>query len=213
MDAVLIAAELGVAVAVALLVREHVRALAADRLGDPSPRRWGWLRLDPRPKLDPFGSLILPGLIVVLWAAGAPYQPPPFAYARPMPLEAYSLRRGERDVVRVALAGPLANLGLAALIGIALRFPLPAEAGRAVWILVYTNVVFSVFHLMPIPGLDGARLLARVLPPRARQVYENLAEYLVLFVLVVFFLLAGPLLAIVQGLSNLVCQVVAGVRC
>ena len=80
-------------------------------------------------------------------------------------------------------------------------------------IALYTNVVFFVFHLMPIPGLDGAHLLARVLPPRARHTYENLGEYLPLFVLLVFFLLAGPLLGIVQGLSNLVCRVVAGVPC
>jgi Zn-dependent protease len=213
MDALLLAVELAASIAVALLLREHVRAWVADRLGDPSARRWGWLRADPRPKVDPLGSLILPGLIVILWAAGAPYQPPPFAYARPMPLEPVALRRGERDVVRVALAGPLANLALAAVVGVVLRFPLPTEAGRAAAIVLYTNVVFFVFHLMPIPGLDGARLLARVLPYRARQTYEHLAEYLPLFILLVFFLLAGPLLGIVGGLADLVCRVVAGVRC
>ncbi|HWO69885.1 MAG TPA: site-2 protease family protein [Actinomycetota bacterium] len=213
MDRLLLALELAGSIGVALLLREHVRALVADRLGDGSPRRFGWLRLDPRPKLDPLGSLILPGLIVILWASGAGYQPPPFAYAKPMPLEPSWLRRGERDAAWVALAGPLANLALAVVIGVLVRIPMPPEAARATAIALYTNVVFFVFHLMPIPGLDGAHLLARVLPPRARHTYENLGEYLPLFVLLVFFLLAGPLLGIVQGLSNLVCRVVAGVPC
>ena len=66
MDRLLRALELAGSMGVALLLREHVRALVADRLGDGSPRRFGWLRLDPRPKLDPLGSLILPGLIVIL---------------------------------------------------------------------------------------------------------------------------------------------------
>jgi Zn-dependent protease len=67
--------------------------------------------------------------------------------------------------------------------------------------------------LMPIPGLDGARLLSRVLPPRAAAVYRNLDQYLVLFTLVIFFVLAGPMLAIVNGLTNIVCRAVAGFDC
>jgi len=72
------------------------------------------------------------------------------------------------------------------------------------------NVYMFVFQLMPVPGLDGAKLLARALPPRAREVYANLDQYLVLFVLVIFFLLAGPLLSIVRALAQALTSLLAG---
>jgi Zn-dependent protease len=67
-----------------------------------------------------------------------------------------------------------------------------------------------VFQLMPVPGLDGSKLLAPVLPPRAREVYVNLDHYLVLFILVIFFLLAGPFLAIVRALAQVVTRLIVG---
>jgi Zn-dependent protease len=67
-----------------------------------------------------------------------------------------------------------------------------------------------VFQLMPVPGLEGAKLLARVLPPRPREVYVNLDQYLVLFMLVIFFLLAAPLLSIVRALASSVCTLLTG---
>jgi Zn-dependent protease len=203
-----------VALMIALYIREYVRALVADRLGDPTPRQFGWLRLDPRGRVDPFGTLILPILIAVLWGApGATFLPPPFAYAKPMPFQPMRLRNGGRDEVLVALAGPASNLVVGAVAGLLLRFTPPSEATLVLSVLLYVNLVMFVFHLMPIPGLDGARLLVRALPPRAAEVYRNLDQYLVLFTLVIFFLLAGPVLAIVNGLTNAVCRIVAGFPC
>lgn len=201
------------ALLVALYIREYARALVADRLGDPSARQFGWLRLDPRGRGDPFGSVILPILIAVLWASGAAYRPPPFAYAKPMPFQPIRLRDARRDEIVVALAGPAANLLIGAAAGLALRAVPLSEATIVLSVLTYVNIAMCVFHLMPIPGLDGARLLARVLPPRAQVVYRNLDQYLVLFTLVIFFVFAGPMLAIVNGLTNAVCRLVAGFPC
>lgn len=201
------------ALLVALYIREYARALVADRLGDPSARQFGWLRLDPRGRADPFGSIILPILIAVLWASGAAYRPPPFAYAKPMPFQPNRLRDARRDEILVALAGPAANLLIGAAAGLALRAVPLSEATIVLSVLTYVNIAMCVFHLMPIPGLDGARLLARVLPPRAQVVYRNLDQYLVLFTLVIFFVFAGPMLAIVNGLTNAVCRLVAGFPC
>ena len=203
-----------VALLAALYLREYVRALVADRLGDPSARQFGWLRLDPRGRADPFGTLILPILIAVLWASGADaYRPPPFAYAKPMPFQPSRLRDARRDEVVVALAGPATNLLIGVVAGLALRAVPLSEATVVLSVLTYVNIAMCVFHLMPIPGLDGARLLARVLPPRAQVVYRNLDQYLVLFTLVIFFVFAGPMLAIVNGLTNAVCRLVAGFPC
>jgi Zn-dependent protease len=199
-----------IALAVSLLVREFARAFAADRLGDPTPRRWGRLTLNPRPMVDPFGTIILPLLILVLIASGAAFQPPPFAYAKPLPLDPSYLKHPDRDTTLISLAGPLANLVLAAAAGLALRVGPGGDLCLAISAALYVNIVLFVFHLMPIPGLDGARILARFLPPRARAVYTNLDQYLVLIMLVVFFIFSGPLLAIVGGLADAVATILAG---
>jgi Zn-dependent protease len=198
-----------VALVPSLVLHEYGHALAADRLGDPSPRRWGRLTLNPRALIDPFGSVILPGLILILVASGQGLLPI-FAYAKPMPLDPTYLRNPKRDSLIVVLAGLGANLALAAVAGIALRVGVSGEAGTFVYAWLVVNVFMFVFQLMPVPGLDGAKLLARVLPPRPREVYVNLDQYLVLFMLVIFFLLAAPLLSIVRALASSVCTLLTG---
>lgn len=202
-----------VSLVVGMIAREYARAFVTARLGDPTPRLWGRLSMNPRQWFDPFGSGILPALILVLWASASPFLPPPFAYGKPAALDPNYLRRRERDVVVASLAGPVANLILGTLGGLMLHVGLAGDALLAVGAFVFTNISLFVFHLMPIPGLDGARILAHLLPPRARSVYANLDQYLVLFVLAVFFLLPGPMLLIVDGLTNAVCGVVAGGPC
>ena len=198
-----------VALVPALVLHEYAHALAADRLGDPSPRRWGRLTLNPLALIDPFGSVILPGLILILVASGQGLLPI-FAYAKPMPLDPTYLHNPKRDSLIVVLAGLGANLVLAAVAGIALRVGVTGEAGTFVYAWLVVNVFMFVFQLMPVPGLDGAKLLARVLPPRPREVYVNLDQYLVLFMLVIFFLLAAPLLSIVRALASSVCTLLTG---
>jgi Zn-dependent protease len=200
-----------VALVPSLVLHEYAHAVAADRLGDPSPRRWGRLTLNPRPLIDPFGSVILPGLILILVASGQGLLPI-FAYAKPMPLDPTYLRNPKRDSLIVVLAGLGANLALAAVAGIALRVGVSGEAGMFVYAWLVVNVFMFVFQLMPVPGLDGAKLLARVLPPKPREVYVNLDQYLVLFMLVIFFLLAAPLLSIVRALASSVCTLLTGAK-
>jgi len=198
-----------VALVPALVLHEYAHALAADRLGDPSPRRWGRLTLNPLALIDPFGSVILPGLILILVASGQGLLPI-FAYAKPMPLDPTYLHNPKRDSLIVVLAGLGANLVLAAVAGIALRVGVTGEGGTFVYAWLVVNVFMFVFQLMPVPGLDGAKLLARVLPPKPREVYVNLDQYLVLFMLVIFFLLAAPLLSIVRALASSVCTLLTG---
>jgi len=199
-----------VALVPSLALHEYAHALVADRLGDPSPRRWGRLTLNPRPLVDPFGSIILPGLILVLVASGAASLLPIFAYAKPMPLDPSYLRNRRRDEMLVTLAGPTTNLALAAVAGVVLRVGVTGEAANFAYAWLVVNVFMFVLQLMPVPGLDGARILARYLPPRPREVFANLDQYLVLFILVIFFLLAGPLLSIVNALASGVCTVLTG---
>lgn len=210
MEHVKFAVYLLVALVPALVLHEYAHARAADRLGDPTPRRFGRLTFNPRPLIDPFGSVILPGLLLILVAAGYGLTLPVFAYAKPMPLDPSSFRDPKRDSLIVAAAGLGANLALGAVAGVLLRLGVAGDLGRFVYAWLIVNVFMFVFQLMPVPGLDGSKLLAPFLSPRPRQVYTNLDEYLVLFMLVIFFLLAGPLLFIVNSLASGLCSVLAG---
>ena len=208
-----VAADLLVALAVGMVVREYARAWVVNRLHDPTPRLWGRLSLNPRTWFDPFGSGLLPGLILLLWAAGASFLPPPVAYAKPAPVDPSYFRRYTRDSVLAGLAGPLANMALALVAGLVVRTGVSGELLRFVIALEFTNLCLAFFHLLPIPGLDGARLLGLALPPRAREVFRNADQYLALIVLVVLFLFAGPLLDIIYSLTNAFCDLFGGDRC
>ncbi len=209
-----IAAYIAVGLLVGMIAREYARAFAAARLGDPTPRLWGRLTFNPKAWFDPFGSGLLPALILILWAAAGSFLPAPMAYAKPAPIDPSYLRRHPRDVVLVSLAGPAANVVLAAIAGIALRATgLSIEIQRFLNFFEYTNLSLAIFHLIPIPGLDGARLVALALPPHARATYRNLDQYLALFVLVAVFLLAGPIQGIMNSLTNALCGVFSGFHC
>src|SRR5439155_24470057 len=107
---------LAVGLLVGLVVHEYAHALVAVRLGDHSPRLHGRLTLHPRPHVDPFGTVVLPAilLLVVLFD---PSQTFVFAYAKPMELNQWTLRRRQAHAVWIALAGPLANVALAFVFG------------------------------------------------------------------------------------------------
>jgi len=180
------------------------------RLGDMTPKLYGRATLKPKPHFDPLGTGILPGFLLALAASGLNIAP--FAYAKPMPQSPERLRNPSRDIIWVSLAGPGANLVMAIVVGGLLRL-VGLTAGDLTLFLaaaLQASIVLCVFHLMPIPGLDGSRLLARALPPRPREISVNLDQYLVLFILAVVFLLPGPLLGIVDALTNAVCGLVGG---
>jgi len=202
-----------VALVPALVLHEYAHAAAAVRFGDASPRLRGRLSLNPRPLIDPFGSLILPGLALILVASGSGFVIPVFAYAKPMPLNPNALGNPRRDSLRVVWAGLSANLVLAAIAGLAMRLGLTGDAFRIAYAFLIVNAFMFLIQLMPVPGLDGSKLLVRVLRGRAREVYANLDEYLVLFMLLIFFLLGGPFVDIVSGLFGGICDVLAGAAC
>jgi Zn-dependent protease len=204
---------IAISLAIALDVREYVRAMMASRAGDPTPRLWGRRTLKPKAGFDPFGSGLLPGLILILWAAGSSFLPPPVAYAKPAPIDPSYFRNRRRDTVIVSIAGPAANVALAAVAGLLIRTGIGGEIWAALVAFEFTNLCLAVFHLLPIPGLDGARIVALVLPPRAAEVYRNADQYLPLFVLVLVFLLGGPMISIVYSLTDSLCRVLSGLPC
>lgn len=210
------AAYIGMSLLIGMIVREYVRALVTAKLGDPTPRLWGRLTWNPKVWFDPFGSGLVPGLVLVLWAAASGFYPPPAAYGKPAPVDPTYLRRPTRDQVLIGFAGPVANVALAAAAGVVLRLTITSIGTEMFLILVafeFTQLSLAIFHLLPIPGLDGARLVALALPAEAARVYRNADQYLPLFVLVLLFLLAGVMKALVYGLVDSLCRLFSGFGC
>ena len=205
-----LAAYMLVSLFIGMSLREYVRARAAAALGDPTPRLWGRITLRPKPWFDPFGSGFIGAMVALLWTVQAFMMPA--AYAKPAPIDTNYLRRHPRDVVLVSLAGPVASLALAVLGGIVIRAGVGGQVGLAILTFVFTNVSLMVFHLLPVPGLDGGRLLALLLPPHAREVFRNADRYLALIVLVVLFLFTF-LLGVARLLAGAVCDALSGVDC
>jgi Zn-dependent protease len=195
---------------VGLALREYARARAAVALGDPTPRLWGRVTVQPKAWFDPFGSGFLPVLVGLLWSVQAFILPG--AYAKPAPIDANYFRRQPRDVVLASLAGPAASLVLAIAAGLVVRTGVSGQALLVLVTFAFTNASLLVFHLLPIPGLDGGRLVALLLPPHAREVYRNADRYLPLIVLVVLFLFTF-LIEIASMLTGAVCEAATGENC
>lgn len=192
-----------VALVPAIILHELAHGLVADRMGDITPRLAGRLALNPARHIDPVGTVIIPGLLLLPVLFGRPGAP--FGYAKPMPLNPQNLKDPDRQIVWISLAGPLTNLLLAVLGAVAYRLigaPLSGVGFSFFNIWVFTNVLLAIFHVMPIPPLDGSKVLAVYLPDRARRVYESLEPYGPLFVLLILFLLPAPVLGLVYGAAD-----------
>jgi Zn-dependent protease len=202
-----------VSTAIAMALREFALAWTATRLGDATPRLWGRLTLKPRAWFEPFGSGLVPALIAVMWAVEVLIIPA--AYAKPAPIDPGRYRRPTRDLVLVSLAGPLTTLGLGIVAGLVVRAAgaLPLEVFRFALVFTYTSMALVVFHLLPIPGLDGARMVALVLPPQAREVYRNADKYLPLFVLVALFVFSTLILGFLTTITGALCDAATGTNC
>jgi len=198
---------------VGLPVHEYAHAWVAERLGDITPKVSGRLSLSLKPHVDTFGTVLLPALLLLrVLFGGGPFT---FAYAKPQPLNPWALRRVDRHIVLIALAGPAANLVLAFLFGLLFR----AVSGSGVVVaqlvgdVLIVNVVLCVLNLLPIPPLDMTRVVARFLPPRAQEVLTNMEQYGALFMILVFFLIFGPIASFMSTIGNGICQLTAGAHC
>src|ERR1700722_8544960 len=189
MDIAIIVFELVVLLFSAIL-HEIAHGYMAEKLGDDTARRAGRLTLNPLVHLDPFGSVLMP--LLLLWATGGAFF---FASAKPVPYDPRNLENPRTGSVKIALAGPATNLALAIIFGIVVRLAVAVGASATfislIAIIVYVNVILGIFNLVPIPPLDGSRVLFAILPqtPTTFRVMHSLERWGLIIVL--FFAFFG----------------------
>jgi len=193
----------------AMVFHEYAHGWVADRYGDSTARLEGRLTLNPAAHIDPFGTIVLP-LLCLIFPSGIL-----LGYAKPVPVNAWNLRNPRRDMALVAAAGPGMNLMLAIASALALSAILALDPSVAdsvsargpgvrrdllgmilvplawmCWYSVIINVVLMVFNLIPIPPLDGGRIMVSLLPPSQAEALSRLEPY---GMLIIFFLvIADP---------------------
>lgn len=185
-----------------VVIHEVSHGYAANALGDPTAHLAGRLTLNPLKHLDMMGSVIIPAILIFTNAEFI------FGWAKPVPYNPYNLRRGGKWAEAiVAGAGPASNFLIAIIFGLLLRFGtmFGLVAGsfiQIVGIIVFVNIMLGVFNLIPIPPLDGSKVLAGVLPYNAEQMYrrfqDNMARYglIAMFGFIFLFIwIIGPIFA------------------
>lgn len=177
------------------IIHEYAHGFMADKLGDPTARYAGRLTLDPRAHIDWWGTILMP--LLLFMATGGRFL---FAYAKPVPYNPYNLKNQKWGPALVGLAGPMANFLLAAAFAAVLRLLPGSSLVPFLGIIAYANVMLMVFNLIPIPPLDGSKILYALLPDSAYGVKNFLDRHgFVILLFFVFFLfkLISPIIDLI----------------
>ncbi|PIR75245.1 MAG: site-2 protease family protein [Candidatus Magasanikbacteria bacterium CG10_big_fil_rev_8_21_14_0_10_43_9] len=163
------------------IIHEYSHGWMANQLGDQTAKYAGRLTLNPLKHIDPIGSILLPLILIPTGFL--------FAYAKPVPYNPYNLRDQKWGSLKVAIAGPLSNFILAFIFGITLQLVPIGPMTSFLYTIVYANVLLGVFNLVPIPPLDGSKVLFSFLPASALRVRQVLEQYgfLILIVFIMSF--------------------------
>ncbi|MFA4941871.1 MAG: site-2 protease family protein [Patescibacteria group bacterium] len=183
------------------IIHEYMHGWMADRLGDPTAKDLGRLTLNPVAHIDLWGSIILPALIYIFTAGGLI-----FGYAKPVPFNPYNLRDQKYGSAKVALAGPMANLITALFFGLLLRFLGFGNQDLAILlaIIVRINLVLMIFNLLPIPPLDGSKVIMPFLPYSWQEKMIKMEQYGIILVLI-FIMFGFPIIIpIISFFFNLI---------
>lgn len=193
----------------AVTLHEVAHGYVADRFGDPTARLLGRLTLNPLKHLDPIGTL---ALIVFK-----------FGWARPVPVNYRNLHNPKRDMIWVALAGPATNICLASLSALLMRFLMKLQSSTnysefsnvieplslMAAFSLYINVILGIFNLIPIPPLDGGRILSAILPDNFNGFFSQLEYFgFIIILFVIFYTPVWP--RVLQPIVSLCVHLLAG---
>jgi Zn-dependent protease len=200
-DLDLIQAIFSIAVLIFSVVAHEVsHGYMAQYLGDPTARLAGRLTMNPIKHIDPIGSILVP-IVTVLMPGGFV-----FGWAKPVPYNPYNLRDAKWGDAKVALAGPLTNLAIAFIFAMFLRLGGDLFTGpmqTLMHTIVIINIVLAIFNLVPIPPLDGSKVLMNALPFRYRYIGDYLERYSLVFILIFAFFLWEFFMPLIIGIYRL----------
>ncbi|MEI8232955.1 MAG: site-2 protease family protein [bacterium] len=163
---------------IALCIHEFSHAYVADKLGDPTPRSYGRLTLDPRAHLDLLGTL------AIIFIG--------FGWAKPVPIDAYNLRNPKRDMMFIALAGPVSNLLLAVVMSLIIKVIPASFFSSLLMIMAYSNIGLAIFNLIPVFPLDGEKILTGLLPTElATEFGQIMHQYGTIILVLMLLPIAG----------------------
>jgi len=164
---------------ISITIHEFSHALVADKLGDPTPRSYGRLTLNPLAHADPIGTFLLP-----LFSALSHI--PTIGWAKPVPIDPYNFSNPKRDEMLVALAGPGSNFIFAIVLSLINNFLIQTDI---LAFLILINLSLGIFNLIPIPPLDGSKILLNVLPTETSIEWERAFERYGFFLLIILLFL------------------------
>lgn len=197
------------ALIISIILHEMAHGYAANALGDPTARLQGRLSPNPFVHIDPLGSVIIPAILFLTHAGIL------FGWAKPVPYNPYNLRNQKWGEAMVAAAGPATNVLLALIFSVFIRLAdvlsLPSAYLQIFWYIVYINILLALFNMIPIPPLDGSKILTAVLPYHAQMQYRRFADtmqqyglfamFIFIFIFIYFF--SDPFFAFVSGVVEL----------
>ncbi|OIO33328.1 MAG: hypothetical protein AUJ70_03425 [Candidatus Omnitrophica bacterium CG1_02_40_15] len=158
----------------AVIIHEYAHGWVAWKLGDSTARFMGRLTLNPLAHIDPIGTIFLPLILLIT------HSPVLFGWAKPVPVDFFNLKNPKQGMIWVGLAGPAANILFAIALSLLLKIPLLTSSYLAVSVIttaIIVNLVLAVFNLVPIPPLDGSRVMMGLLPYNLSVEYAKIEPY------------------------------------
>ena len=200
-----------VPVVFAITLHEAAHGYAAKRFGDRTAELAGRITLNPLRHVDPIGTILVPGMLLLMAKYGGP--PFVFGWAKPVPVNFGNLRHPKRDMLWVAAAGPGVNLAMAVFWALVLKLSVTAGVLESVHLAAMANIgigvnlVLMALNLLPVPPLDGGRIAVSLLPIRASRAWARIEPYglFIILGLLAFGLLddlMGPLLRLAEWLLH-----------